>query len=65
LGKCKQTIPKYSFENEAPITAPIIKEIVGPDAENLTIGYRLPETKTKMFFSGPVGKIYSNGKETV
>jgi hypothetical protein len=40
---------KYSFENES-YNSSIIKEIVGPDAENLTIGYRLQETKTKMFF---------------
>jgi hypothetical protein len=54
---------KYSFENEAPITAPIIKEIVGPDAENLTIGYRLPGNKDKdVLLADLVGKILTNGK---
>src|SRR5690606_9522586 len=33
-------VPKYTFQPEQTMTAPIIKEIVGPDAENLTIGYR-------------------------
>lgn len=54
---------KYTFENEAPITAPIIKEIVGPDAENLTIGYRLPGNKDKdVLLADLVGKILTNGK---
>ncbi|MDG2430954.1 M16 family metallopeptidase [Flavobacterium sp.] len=54
---------KYTFENEAPITAPIIKEIVGPDAENLTIGFRLPGNKDKnILLADLVGKILTNGK---
>ncbi|MBC5836539.1 M16 family metallopeptidase [Flavobacterium muglaense] len=54
---------KYTFENEAPITAPIIKEIVGPDAENLTLGYRLPGNKDKdVLLADLVGKILTNGK---
>ena len=60
-----QTKPfqKYTFENEAPITAPIIKEIVGPDAENLTIGFRLPGNKDKdVLLADLVGKILTNGK---
>ena len=38
---------KYTFQPEDAITAPIVKEIIGPDAENLTIGYRLPGNKDK------------------
>jgi predicted Zn-dependent peptidase len=54
---------KYTFEDEAPITAPIIKEIVGPDAENLTIGFRLPGNKDKdVLLADLVGKILTNGK---
>ena len=54
---------KYAFENEAPITAPIIKEIVGPDAENVTIGFRLPGNKDKdVLLADLVGKILTNGK---
>jgi predicted Zn-dependent peptidase len=54
-----QTRPfqKYKFEMKLPITAPIIKEIVGPDAENLTIGFRLPGNKDKdVLLADLVGK---------
>ncbi|PUZ20510.1 Predicted Zn-dependent peptidase [Chitinophaga costaii] len=33
--------PEYTAPAEAPITAPIVKEVVGPDAESVTIGFRL------------------------
>ncbi|MCX6305853.1 MAG: insulinase family protein [Bacteroidetes bacterium] len=32
---------------ESPITQPIVKEVVGPDAESVTIGYRLGGVDTK------------------
>ena len=32
---------------ESPITQPIVKEVVGPDAESVTIGYRLGGADTK------------------
>lgn len=54
---------KYTFQQEAPIDAPIIKEIVGPDAENMTLGYRLPGNKDKdVLLADLVGKILTNGK---
>lgn len=56
-------VAKYTFENESPITAPIVKEIVGPDAENLTIGFRLPGNKDKdVIIADLVGQILTNGK---
>lgn len=33
-------VPKYDFEKEENINTPIIKEVIGPDAENMVIGYR-------------------------
>ena len=33
----RKDVPKYTFEAEAPINAPIIKEVVGPDAESLPL----------------------------
>ena len=30
-------VPQYTFEKEDPITTPIIKEVVGPDAESVTM----------------------------
>lgn len=54
---------KYTFQPEDAITAPIVKEIVGPDAENLTIGYRLPGNKSKdALLADLVGQILTNGK---
>ncbi|PUZ28259.1 peptidase M16 [Chitinophaga parva] len=35
-------VPEYTGPQEAPITAPIVKEVVGPDAESVLIGFRLP-----------------------
>jgi predicted Zn-dependent peptidase len=56
-------IEKYTFQPEAPITAPIVSEIVGPDAENLTIGYRLPGNKDKdALLADLVGQVLTNGK---
>ena len=56
-------VEKYTFEKESPITAPIIKEIVGPDAENLTLGFRLPGNKDKdVVIADLVGQVLTNGK---
>ena len=35
-------LPKLQFEPEQPITAPIVKEAFGLEAENITLGWRLP-----------------------
>lgn len=56
-------LDKYTFQPEDAITAPIVKEIVGPDAENLTIGYRLPGNKDKdALLADLVGQILTNGR---
>lgn len=56
-------VPKYTFTPEVPIAAPVIKEIVGPDAENIAIGYRLPGNKDKdVLLADLVGSILTNGK---
>lgn len=56
-------VPKYTFEPEQPIAAPILAEIVGPDAENVTIGFRLPGNKAKdVLLADLVGQILTNGK---
>lgn len=58
-----KTFDKYTFQPEDAITAPIVKEIVGPDAENLTIGYRLPGNKDKdALLADLVGQILTNGR---
>ena len=56
-------VPKYTFQPEQPITAPIAAEVVGPDAENVTIGFRLPGNKSKdVLLADLVGQILTNGK---
>lgn len=56
-------IDKYTFQPEAPITTPILKEITGPDSESITIGYRLPGNKDKdALLADLVGQVLTNGK---
>lgn len=55
-------VPKYTFQPETQITSPVTKEIVGPDAESVTIGYRLPGNKDKdVLLADLVGSILTNG----
>ena len=54
---------KYTFKPEQPIAAPIEAEVVGPDAETVTIGFRLPGNKSKdVLLADLVGQILTNGK---
>ena len=56
-------LAKYSFAPEQPITTPIVTEVFGPDAENITIGFRLPGNKSKdVILADLVGQILTNGK---
>jgi predicted Zn-dependent peptidase len=56
-------VAKYTFQPEQPITAPIAAEVVGPDAESVTMGYRLPGNKDKdVLLADLVGQILTNGK---
>ncbi len=58
-----KAIPTYSFDPEQAITTPILKEVTGPDAENVTIGFRLPGNKAKdVLLADLVGQILTNGK---
>lgn len=58
-----KAVPKYTFEPEQPIISPILTEVVGPDAENVTIGFRLPGNKSKdVLLADLVGQILTNGK---
>ncbi len=56
-------VPKYTFQPEVPFNAPVVKEIVGPDAESVAIGFRLPGNKDKdVLLADLVGSILTNGK---
>ncbi|MEO6901733.1 MAG: insulinase family protein [Bacteroidia bacterium] len=56
-------VPVYKPYIEKPITAPVIKEVVGPDAESISLAYRFGGVGTKdadMIML--ISKILSNGK---
>ncbi len=58
-----KAIPAYTFAPEQPIAEPILKEVAGPDAESVTIGFRLPGNKAKdILLADLVGQILTNGK---
>ena len=40
-------VPEFKYEEEAAITTPIVKEVLGPDAESVSIGYRLGGANSK------------------
>ena len=58
-------VPTFTFAPEAPITAPIVKDVYGPDAENVMFAYRLGGINTAdadmiklmalMLFNGKAG----------
>ncbi len=65
LGFMKNTpVKEYTAAPEAPITAPIVREVYGPTPENISIGFRLPgalDEKSAML-ANLVDEILSNGK---
>lgn len=62
-GLRQHDVPKYSYTPEQPITAPIEQEVTGPDAEFVTLGYRLPGVHAKDAILAEItGQILTNGK---
>lgn len=56
-------VNQYKSGEQAPITAPIITNVTGPNAENLMIGYRLGPAGTQEALMGDLmATILSNGK---
>jgi predicted Zn-dependent peptidase len=56
-------VAKYTFRPEQPISSPITAEVVGPDAESVMIGFRLPGNQSKdVLLAELVGQILTNGK---
>lgn len=45
--KQRKDVAPFVVAKEEPITSPIVKKVTGPDAENITIGFRLPGKATK------------------
>jgi len=57
-----KTIPPYTFEPEKPITQPVIKEVKGPEAESIMLGFRFPGASSKdAKMLELVGSILTNG----
>jgi predicted Zn-dependent peptidase len=63
FGKMEtKPVTAYKVTPEPPITKPVVKEVVGPDAESVTIGFRLGGVKTPDADMVEIfSKIMSNG----
>ncbi len=46
-GVEKGEVPSFTVAQEQPIQKPIVKEVLGPDAENVSIAYRTPGINTR------------------
>lgn len=60
----QKPVQEYKAPVEAPITAPIVKEVFGPDAENVNLAFRMPgalDTKNAVILT-VISQILSNGK---
>ncbi|AIZ65020.1 peptidase M16 [Hymenobacter sp. DG25B] len=64
FGQLKsKPVPTFTVAQEDPITAPIVKEVKGPDAENVMLGFRFPGTTTPdALVLRMIDKILSNGQ---
>ena len=56
-------LPKLPVTHESPIKAPVVKEVLGLDAENVTIGWRFPGVSSpESDLLNLVGSILNNDK---
>lgn len=64
FGKLQsKPVPAFTPAQEAPLTAPLVTQIVGPDAENVMLGFRFPGTTSReALVLRMVDKILSNGQ---
>lgn len=57
-----KTVPAYSFDQEKPITSPVVREVKGPNAEFLFLGFRFPGAASKdAQMLNLLGSILTNG----
>jgi predicted Zn-dependent peptidase len=47
--KPNMSLPKLNLAKEEALTAPVVKEILGPDAENITLAWRFPGAASKEY----------------
>ncbi|ALR30170.1 peptidase M16 [Chryseobacterium sp. IHB B 17019] len=56
-------VPEYKIGTESPITSPIIREVYGPNPENITIGFRFPGASTQdARMLNFIGSMLTNGQ---
>lgn len=56
-------LPKLNLPKESPITSPIVREVLGPDAESLTLAWRFPGAASKEYeVLQVISQILYNGK---
>lgn len=56
-------LPKLEFEKEAPITSPIVREVYGLEAENVTIAWPLPGACSEdNYINNVISMILYNGQ---
>ncbi|GAB3234492.1 insulinase family protein [Hymenobacter seoulensis] len=61
----RKPVPGFTVAQEAPITAPIVKQVLGPDAENVMLGFRFKGITTgepNTLVLRMIDKILSNGQ---
>ena len=62
-GLKTKPLPAYTPPAEAPIIQPIVKEVLGPSAENIRLGFRFPGIKSKEALAlRMISQILSNGQ---
>ncbi|WP_400192205.1 M16 family metallopeptidase [Hymenobacter sp. B81] len=64
FGQLKaREVPGYTPAQEAPLTAPVVTEVKGPNAENVMLGFRFPGNATKdALVLRLIDKILTNGQ---
>ncbi|HCM35749.1 M16 family metallopeptidase [Chryseobacterium sp.] len=56
-------VPEYKIGQEKAIASPVIKEVIGPDAESVMLGFRFPGASTKdARLLNFVGSMLTNGQ---
>ncbi|WP_026461486.1 M16 family metallopeptidase [Adhaeribacter aquaticus] len=64
FGKLKaRPVPQFGPAEEAPLTQPLVKEVYGPSAENISIGFRFPGVKSHdALVLRMISQVLDNGK---
>lgn len=61
--KPNPNLPKLPVTHEAPFKEPVVREVLGLDAENVTLGWRLPGANNpEQYLLNLLGRIVYNGK---